>query len=774
MTSPSRSLTWKLGIQDNASQGFSKVGDASQSMAKTIGGAISTLGDQVGGVLGGILDTVGGTISKLSSSTDDMGKKMTIAGASIAGLGIALGELGSADQAASNQLNQAVLQTGASMSDYQNQIDAAINQGENFGHSSADVQNALTTLTTKTGDVTTALSDMTLVENLAAAKHESLASAATQVGQALDGNTRLFKQYGIAVSSGTQTTAELNSEVAQLASRLSGQASAASDTFSGKIDSLKEHILGWLSSISGTVAPAMTFFGTALGIAGSGISIFASRAEAAAAKGESAGKSLSGAAAEVEGGASFGPIGLAIGGVAAAAGLAAVALDLFGGSEKKAIPPSADLASALQETAGALGGTTEQAVAAMAANNGLLGTQKGFSVSTALVVAGLNGNSTALTTVRGELQKTIDTGKQYESGNQNLHQQLTQQQKDQGAAATGAQKYLDTLNALNTTINGQVNGVQALNTATEGAASSMQSVYGPAMNLAAGVASLGSGASVAAPDMVTFSDALALMGGNALSAQQANNSFLDDLTNITTSVKTNGDSLADNTTKGRANQEVVLSAIQAANDHAEAVYKQTGSVQQASAALAQDEQSLLKNSTQAGLTKQAVQGLITTYAAVPTSITTTMLFDDSSAINNIHDADSEFKVLDGLWQSDPLTAAAIQDQVDFNARAGYAAGGQLSFAASGRQLGRGWTKVGEYGSEIVSPSGYVYPHGRSQQMLRDATASAGSGSGDVHYHVHVQGVVAGTSREVGLFLAQHLGTHLRTGGTMSGGRSIQN
>jgi hypothetical protein len=73
------------------------------------------------------------------------------------------------------------------------------------------------------------------------------------------------------------------------------------------------------------------------------------------------------------------------------------------------------------------------------------------------------------------------------------------------------------------------------------------------------------------------------LNGGTLGAEQANIAFRDSETSVASSVKTNGRALGDNTSACRANLSAVLSSIQAAQAHAQAVGKQSGSVRKATA-----------------------------------------------------------------------------------------------------------------------------------------------------------------------------------------------
>jgi phage-related protein len=165
------------------------------------------------GVLGPFNDAllgVGATIETVKDHIHDLPLAMAGAGAGLAGIGVGLSALGSKDQAAHQQLQAAVEATGKSYSDYSDQVDAAIKHQEHFGTTAATTQDALRILTQATGSPAKAFQELGVASDLAAAKHESLSSAATQLGKAYNGNTRIFKEFGIQVDSAKGATSELN------------------------------------------------------------------------------------------------------------------------------------------------------------------------------------------------------------------------------------------------------------------------------------------------------------------------------------------------------------------------------------------------------------------------------------------------------------------------------------------------------------------------------------------------------------------------------------
>lgn len=333
---------------------ISNAGASAQGVAAkmhtTFSGALNALNATgVLGPFGGALAGIDQGLQQISQHGKDVGLSMLGVGGAVAGIGAGLSVLGSKEQAAHQQLQAAIEATGHSYDQYADQVDKAVTHNERFGQSSAATQDALRTLTTATNDPARALQLLSTATDLAAAKHESLQTASTQLGMALNGSGRIFKQYGITVdktSGSTQalttathahdaavaaqitavrqlserqaaydasskhsvestmqledahnkvaaaglkvasTTATLTkvqedmknhvngnaTAVDELSKKLSGQAAASADTFSGKIKALSTHIEDQVAQFGAHYGPAVTAAGTAMAGMGAAVS----------------------------------------------------------------------------------------------------------------------------------------------------------------------------------------------------------------------------------------------------------------------------------------------------------------------------------------------------------------------------------------------------------------------------------------------------------------------------------------------------------------------
>ena len=141
--------------------------------------------------------------------------------------------------------------------------------------------------------------------------------------------------------------------------------------------------------------------------------------------------------------------------------------------------------------------------------------------------------------------------------------------------------------------------------------------------------------------------ALDKLSNNSIDAEQSELQLKDSLANLVTQAKANGHSLDENTAKGRANKEGLLSIIQGINAHAVAVGKQTGSVGKATTALKTDEAALRSSMTQAGYTKKQIDNLIAAYAATPKQVATAIRANTINATRKLASLQAQLDHLRG-------------------------------------------------------------------------------------------------------------------------------
>jgi len=180
-------------VSDTATHGEA----SAKRLQSAFGGAIGALNQT--GVLGPFGEALGGineAIGKVVEHGKQIGPAMIGVGSALAGVGVGLSALGSKDQAAHKQLQESVQATGKDYEDYAAQVEKAVKSQEKYGHSANQTQDALRIMTQAMGDPAKALQYLGEASDLAAAKHEDLSTAATQLGRTYNGATKLLKEFG--------------------------------------------------------------------------------------------------------------------------------------------------------------------------------------------------------------------------------------------------------------------------------------------------------------------------------------------------------------------------------------------------------------------------------------------------------------------------------------------------------------------------------------------------------------------------------------------------
>ena len=254
---------------DTATQGQNVAGKLHSAFTGAMG-AINAIGFPG---LGEALDGIDQAVGRIAEHGKQIGPMLTGVGAAMVGVGAGLTALGSKDQAAQQQLQSAIEATGHSYDDYSDRVEQAVKHNEHFGDTANQTKDALRILTQATGDPTKALDDMSVATDLAAAKHEDLTTASTQLARMLNGNGKLLKEYGISQKDAAGATKSHDEILKELSDKLQGQASAAADTFGGKLKSLKATVEDSVASFGQKYGPAITAAGAAMTALGTAVQL---------------------------------------------------------------------------------------------------------------------------------------------------------------------------------------------------------------------------------------------------------------------------------------------------------------------------------------------------------------------------------------------------------------------------------------------------------------------------------------------------------------------
>jgi len=271
-----------FGEDRTASKAITGVGAHAESTATKLGGVVARMGSMIGGEAGEVVDKVGTALEAAGGHHDKLGKRMLVTGGIATGAGVALMTMAGKDVEAQNQLEAAVAATGKGYEGFGEDVDKVVEKQVKFGNTDGEVKGALQKLTQSYNDPKKALSEMGLVTDLAAAKHISLGDAAGIVAKAHGGAGKIFKEFGITVGKNKDGTKDYDGALGTLSGKLTGQADAAQDSFTGKLREGKAWLDNAASSIGEKYGPAITAGGAALTILGTITDMFKTKQVAAA------------------------------------------------------------------------------------------------------------------------------------------------------------------------------------------------------------------------------------------------------------------------------------------------------------------------------------------------------------------------------------------------------------------------------------------------------------------------------------------------------------
>lgn len=324
-------------------------------------------------------------------------------------------------------------------------------------------------------------------------------------------------------------------------------------------------------------------------------------------------------------------------------GVATAALTVFGLATSGAKEKTMGLTEAIKADSNAVGANVRAWLAHRLETDGTLRAASKLGVSTADLTAAILGSDVALTSVNRSLADYRERANN--ASNVTL--------AGAGVVADWG-KDLDKVNGSLSGLTGEIgNGVAAAKREAEasGEAADSTTKHGnAAKKTASDLADTRSEA-----DKLT--DSLNALNGTNISAAQAAMGMQVSLEGLQKSVKENGTSLDIHTEKGRAVKGAMLDAAEAAQKHAEAVLKQTGSVDQATAVFGQDISALKRVMEQAGFTKEQIKSLTDAYAQLPPAKETKVT--DPGALATIADMERAKKAVEDVPAGKSVTMKAL-------------------------------------------------------------------------------------------------------------------
>lgn len=283
-------------LENAASKGasaLSRFGSHVHATWSAIGSAFSNsaIGEEFSN-LTSMFSGLGSVFSDLKENGMHVGTMLVGIGGAATAAGSALEMFASPLEAAHNMLSQAYTNIGSNMADFQGQIGHTIDSMTKYGYTSDQVQNSLSTLVVGTHSATKGFDLINVAANLAAKENISLQQASTQVVQLLAGKgTRALSQFGIQTTTAYTATSILTAEGIKYAthaqkqaaetkalamnqvlyrqrleevSRVTkGDASAAADTFTGRIKAIRAEVLNAVMDFAQKYGPTIQMAGMA-------------------------------------------------------------------------------------------------------------------------------------------------------------------------------------------------------------------------------------------------------------------------------------------------------------------------------------------------------------------------------------------------------------------------------------------------------------------------------------------------------------------------------
>lgn len=521
--------------------------------------------------------------------------------------------------------------------------------------------------------------------------------------------------------------------------------------FLGDVGSVASHHTGTLQ-VLGTVVLGMwaawkgyTIAATAVRAVSAAIDIMAVKAYRGAAAVSSV----------VSGASSLSATSVALGGIGVALGIAAYAWQQHQravAADKQAVK---DFTQAIQEDNGAVAEHSRTLVINTLQQSGAFDAARQFGLNLADVTDAAMGNSAALGKVNGVLndwqQSSIDAGAAADnvtSGADNgsdafgklrgaidgTNSQINKAVKaNQNAAEANRQSVKTTADQ----VNEQIKLTQATQYTVDAQGNLVQSQQV--------VAVAADGTTQSLQQQKTAADLLKqswdALNGIALGIEQSQNTFLDSLDALTTSVKQNGQSLDQHSAAGRKNREQLVSIIEAAKAAAQAIADKaaadgnmTAGLNAGNAALKANEDRIRGQAANLHLSKAATDALIKSLGQIsevhPISTPKVNTAQAMAGANALQ------RRLDSL-HGDPITVRAntaaailaIRQVLDYAANhdavihvttttAGHGTFGGKANAGGG--VPDGWSTVGEQGWEAVHKQGnnvQVFSHGDSTKLI---------------------------------------------------------
>ncbi|MBO1739664.1 hypothetical protein [Leifsonia sp. TF02-11] len=392
-----------------------------------------------------------------------------------------------------------------------------------------------------------------------------------------------------------------------------------------------------------------------------------------------------------------GPVGWIIG----AASLLAIGLVGIATAAGDATKATQDYTAAVQQDNGVMGQSVEKQAADNLQKSGALALAKQLKISTQELTAATTTDDIARQKLIASLKEQIQEGTKVHAAGKAVVTTYT----DQAKAAMQLLPILqDTHDSITNTIKAYNDVAQAQGQATIStrdqlnAAQQLAATYGisvPQMLAAEAAQKQNADQAAATTRQLQFendaatllTNAFTLLNGGTLDVAQAQTGAAAAANTLLDSLKQNGPVVDGNTKAAVANQQALQQKVQADQQAAEAIAKQTGSTQAGTAAFAASRQALIDQLRATGELTPAIQALIDKYYAVPPVVKTRAELD----------ADAAKAKADALKASLDQIARDWTAQVHIVTTGTMPTAGHLAAQASGGPAGAQYLATGGFG-----------------------------------------------------------------------------
>lgn len=194
-------------------------------------------------VKSGMAKAAGGAEAEANSRFANVGKAALVGLASVgavaAGIGAAAIEAADKFETAHARLVTALKNTGTSFEAVKGQVDAVNSRMEKLGFTNTDTESAFAKLQAATKNTAKTVADMALAADVARGRNIDLSAATDLVTKVETGHVAQLGRLGIAVKDASGHIISQAEALKRLSDLYGGQASAYSETFAGKMQTLK-------------------------------------------------------------------------------------------------------------------------------------------------------------------------------------------------------------------------------------------------------------------------------------------------------------------------------------------------------------------------------------------------------------------------------------------------------------------------------------------------------------------------------------------------------